>query len=75
MSGWMKTSRIGGTASATVVEHRRALAHPPVPVGEEARERQDDQQLPELGRLEAEEADVDPAARAARDLAGEEHDA
>ena len=55
MSGWMKTSRIGGRASAIGCDYRPRFADPLVPVGEKAGEREDDQQLPELGRLEAEE--------------------
>ena len=43
-------------------------------VGEERREEEREQHLPELGGLEAEEADVDPAARAARGRAGDEHE-
>ena len=47
---------------------RPQLADPPRAVGEEAGEGEHEQQLPELGRLELEEADVDPALRAARRL-------
>ena len=41
-------------------------------VGEVAREEERDQHLAELGRLEAEEAEIDPAPRAARHRAGGE---
>ena len=50
------------------------LAQPLRPVGEEAGEEEDEEQLPELGRLEAEEADVEPALRSARDGADEQHE-
>ena len=43
-------------------------------LGEEAGDREHEQELPELGRLEREEADVDPARRAARGAADDEHD-
>src|SRR5439155_26263158 len=46
-------------------EHRPQLAHAPSPVGEEGREEEDEEQLSELGRLEAEEREVDPALRPA----------
>ena len=44
------------------------------PVGEEAGQREHEQHLAELGRLECEEADVDPTVRAARGGAGGEHE-
>ena len=49
------------------------LAEPARPVGEEAGEREHEEQLAELGRLELEGADLDPALRAARRL-GERED-
>ena len=55
-------------------EHDAQVAHAPAAVGEEAGEREDEEQLAELGRLELEEADVDPAPRAARLLREREHE-
>ena len=43
-------------------EHRPGLVDPLPALGEEAREREDEQQLSELRRLEAERAEVEPAA-------------
>ncbi len=42
---------------------RRLAPHQPHPAHQEARQRDDEQHLAELGRLEAEEPDLDPGAR------------
>ena len=55
------------------LQHHARLVHPADPVGEEARQREHEQQLPELGRLELERPDLDPALRAARGV-GERED-
>ena len=55
-------------------QRRPDLVQPPRPLGDEAGEREDEEQLPELRRLEGEEADVDPARRAAGGAAEDEHD-
>ena len=56
------------------LEHDAALAEALGPVGQEAGEKEDEQQLPELGRLEAEEAEIEPALRVARDRSRQEHE-
>src|SRR5205823_1633139 len=53
-------------------ERRPRLADPPRALGEEAGQREDEEQLPELGGLEAEEAEVDPALRASGGGAGDD---
>ena len=53
-------------------EGRLPVAHLPRPVGEEAGQREDEEELPELGGLEAEEAQIDPALRPARQRGGED---
>ncbi len=55
-------------------QHGPALPDPPRAVGEEAGEEEDEQELPELRRLEAEEAQIEPALRVARDRAGHQHE-
>ena len=55
------------------LQHDARVVQPPDAVGEEAREREHEQQLPELGRLELERPDLDPALRAARGV-GERED-
>ena len=53
---------------------RRPPLRQPVPaLGDEPREHDDEDDLPELGRLEVEEADLDPAPRAAHLLGQDEH--
>ena len=75
MSGCTKTSRIGTSAEPDRRQRRRAAVdRASGAVGEEPGEREHEQHLPELGRLEREEADVDPALRAARGGAGREHE-
>ena len=54
--------------SAIALEHRPEEPELPMALGEEAGDREDEQELPELGRLELERADVDPALRAAHRL-------
>ena len=56
------------------LQHRPALPDPPRAVGEEPCQGQDEEQLPELGRLEAEEAEVEPALRMVRDAARHQHE-
>ena len=56
------------------LQRRPDLVQPPRALGEEAGEREHEEELPELGRLEREEAEVDPARRAARRVAGDEDD-
>ena len=56
------------------LDHSARLADAPRPVGEKAGEEEDEEQLPELRRLEAEEADVEPALRVARDGSRQEHE-
>ena len=46
-------------------QRRPRLVQPPCAFGEEAGEREDEQHLSELRRLEAEEAEVEPALGAA----------
>ncbi len=74
MSGWTNTSAIGTAASATAPSGTRTSSAPLRAVGEEAGEEEREQHLPELGRLEGEEADVDPAPRPARRGARDEHE-
>ena len=59
------------TASAIASSGVRDVLDAPDPVGEEGGDEEDEQELPELRGLEAEERDVDPAPRAARDGAHE----
>jgi hypothetical protein len=80
MSGCMKTSTVGTAArprTKAVVRARPPplpppLADSPTSLREQAGEEQGQEQLPELGRLEAEEAKVDPASGAA-DVGAEHH--
>ena len=70
----MKTSTAGITPSPRT---RNVLPHEPssaLPLREHPGEGEDEQQLPELRRLEGEEAEADPAGRAVRRVADEEHD-
>ena len=64
--------RPGGKADR--LQHRPAVPQPPRAVGEEAGEEEHEQELPELGRLEAEEAEVEPTLRVARDGSGHQHE-
>src|SRR2546421_10338305 len=54
------------------LERRPRGGDPARPIGEEAREGENEEELAELGGLEAEEADVDPPLRPARERRGEE---
>ncbi len=53
---------------------RLPLADRPGAVGQESGDDEDDEDLRDLGRLELEEADVDPAVRPADRLLGDKHD-
>ena len=58
-----------GTAASPIAARSRGSLIRFVRVGEEPGEREHEQQLPELGRLEPEEPELDPALRASVDLA------
>ena len=70
----MKTSRIGTAPSPIAVKIVRQRVDPPGAVDEEAGDREHEEHLAELGRLELDDAEVDPALRAADRLRGDEDD-
>ena len=76
-SGCRKTSPIGTSPRPIAVSNGAELADAASALDQEARDREHEEQLSELGRLELERAEVDPALRAAHRLGeheDEEHD-
>ena len=61
-------------AEADRGEDRAPARHAPGALDEEARDREDEEHLAELRGLELDDAEVEPALRAADRLGGEEHE-
>ena len=63
-----------GRRQADCGEHRPAIADPLRTVSQQTGEEEDEEHLAELGGLELEETEVEPALRAARDGSGEQNE-